>query len=462
MSEKILFLTGKLAERQLRRILSSMKPEFSYQINQIGVNVAALMSENIIMRRLNKEQVADRIIIPGKFRGDIKKLSRYFNIPVERGPDDISHLPDYFGIKKPDEKLDKYDCDIFAEIVDAADMSTRKILQVAKNYSEQGANVIDLGCMPDSSFDHLEETIRALKSKGYKVSVDSANRNELIRGANAGADYILSITEKNISILNEIKSIPVMIPSKHGDLKSLERLIKIAQEKKIDFFADPILDPIHYGFADSVQRYVKLRKKYPEIKIFMGTGNLTELTDSDSAGVNATLMGLVSELSVNAVLVVQVSGHCKNSIKETDAARKIMYYSKKNKRLPFRIDNSLMGMSERKPTRMTKKEIEEIKNFIKDKNFRIYLSKKGINVFNSQTHIISDDPFNFYDKLNVDSDSSHAFYLGVELARAQIAWQLGKNYDQDNELEWGIASIKKVKDLVKRPKLKSTQKKNDI
>ena len=54
MSEKILFLTGKLAERQLKRILSLMKPEFSYRINQIGVNVAALMSENIIMRRLQK------------------------------------------------------------------------------------------------------------------------------------------------------------------------------------------------------------------------------------------------------------------------------------------------------------------------------------------------------------------------------------------------------------------------
>ena len=49
MSEKILFLTGKLAERQLKRILSSMKPEFRYKINQIGVNVAALMSENIII-----------------------------------------------------------------------------------------------------------------------------------------------------------------------------------------------------------------------------------------------------------------------------------------------------------------------------------------------------------------------------------------------------------------------------
>ena len=154
------------------------------------------------------------------------------------------------------------------------------------------------------------------------------------------------------------------------------------KSKKRDFFADPILDPIHYGFADSVKRYIDLRKNFPEIKIFMGTGNLTELTDSDSSGVNATLMGLVSELSVNAVLVVQVSGHCKNSIKETDAARKIMFYSKENKRLPFRIDNSMMGLAERKPSRKTTKEINEINNLIKDKNFRIKGNKKGINVFN--------------------------------------------------------------------------------
>ena len=37
-----------------------------------------------------------------------------------------------------------------------------------------------------------------------------------------------------------------------------------------------------------------------------------------ASGANAIMMGLVSELSINAVLVVQVSGHCKNSIKETD------------------------------------------------------------------------------------------------------------------------------------------------
>ena len=52
-------------------------------------------------------------------------------------------------------------------------------------------------------------------------------------------------------------------------------------------------------------------------------------------------------------MVVQVSNHCKNSIKETDAARKIMPIQGKS-RLPFRINNSLMCLSERKPKKIKK------------------------------------------------------------------------------------------------------------
>ena len=458
MSEKILFLTGKLAKRQLERILNSMKPEFSYQINQIGVNVAALMSESIIMRRLSKNQSFDRIIVPGKFRGNLKKLSNFFNIPVERGPDDVSNIPDYFGMKIVEDKLEDYDCEIFAEIVDAAILSIPQIVKISKKYIRDGANVIDLGCMPDTEFNHLEDTVKAIKSLGVKVSVDSANDSELIRGSKAGADFILSVSEKNKHILNEIKSLPVLIPAKQGNLKSLERLIKEMIKNKKEFLADPILDPIHYGFAKSVDRYIKLRKKFPNIKILMGTGNLTELTDCDSVGTNMILMGLVSELSINAVLVVQVSNHCKNAIKETDAARKIMHFSKINQRLPFRINNSLMCISERKAQRKSMKELKEMKSMVKDKNFRIFLSDNSINVFNSETFTSGSDPYDFFDHMKVDDDASHAFYLGIELARAQIAFQLGKNYDQDNELNWGIAVKKKKQNLLKRPELKITQK----
>jgi hypothetical protein len=50
------------------------------------------------------------------------------------------------------------------------------------------------------------------------------------------------------------------------------------------------------------------------------------------------------------------------------------------------------------------------------------------------------DPFRLYPQLGVHDDASHAFYLGVELARAQIAWQLKKRYSQDEELQWGCST----------------------
>ena len=72
----------------------------------------------------------------------------------------------------------------------------KEIKKIADSYKKDGANVIDLGCMPDTDFDHLEESVRAVKSIGCKVSVDSANADELIRGSKAGADYVLSINQK--------------------------------------------------------------------------------------------------------------------------------------------------------------------------------------------------------------------------------------------------------------------------
>ena len=44
MSEHLLFLTGKLAEKQLRSILEKMHPEFTYTVHQLGLKVAALMT----------------------------------------------------------------------------------------------------------------------------------------------------------------------------------------------------------------------------------------------------------------------------------------------------------------------------------------------------------------------------------------------------------------------------------
>ena len=38
------------------------------------------------------------------------------------------------------------------------------------------------------------------------------------------------------------------------------------------------------------------------------------------------------------------------------------------------------------------------------------------------------------------ADGAHAFYLGTELMKAEIAWRLGKRYAQDEPLDWGVAA----------------------
>jgi hypothetical protein len=67
-----------------------------------------------------------------------------------------------------------------------------------------------------------------------------------------------------------------------------------------------------------------------------------------------------------------------------------------------------------------------------------------MHIYNRDGLFEATDPFTLYPHLKVDDDASHAFYLGVELARAQIAWQLNKRYVQDQVLEWGVAGIKET------------------
>ena len=69
---------------------------------------------------------------------------------------------------------------------------------------------------------------------------------------------------------------------------------------------DPILEPIGFGFAASLGRYLEVRRRYPDAEMMMGIGNLTELTDADSAPINVLLLGFCQELGIRSVLTTQV------------------------------------------------------------------------------------------------------------------------------------------------------------
>jgi dihydropteroate synthase len=158
-------------------------------------------------------------------------------------------------------------------------------------------------------------------------------------------------------------------------------------------------------------------------------------------------MGVVSELHITNVLVVQVSPHCRRAVAETDAARRLMYAARAERSLPSGVSPALLSLHERRPFASTPAEIDELAAQVSDDNFRIETAEDGLHVYNRRGHHVASEPFDLFPRLGVEQDGSHAFYLGHELAKARIAWQLGKRYVQDQPLDWGCAVDRPPEDL---------------
>ncbi|OYZ94084.1 MAG: dihydropteroate synthase, partial [Xanthobacter sp. 17-67-6] len=439
MAERVVLLTGSLAQPRVAKAAEEIADAFLEPlVVNIGVKVAALMTADIVERRLVLPEGADRVVMPGRFRGDLDRLTSKFGVPFLRGPDEAADIPDFFGKGGGPADLSRHDVTIFAEIVDATRLTLDEVLARARALTADGADVIDLGSLPDQAFPHLEAFIAALHGEGMKVSVDSFDPQELSRATRAGADYLLSLNEETLAILDEGPAVPVLVPAKPGDLESLIRAVESCRAKGRDFFADPILDPIHFGFTASLVRYAELRRRMPDVPILMGIGNLTELTDADTTGINAILMGVISELHIGAVLAVQVSPHCRTAVREFDRARREFFAAREAGALPQGFGGGLMALRDRKPFTTSPEEVNRLAGEVRDRNFRIAVTDQGIHAYNRDGHHVAGDPYGLFPHLKVEDDGAHAFYLGVETARAEIALMLGKRYAQDEALKWGV------------------------
>src|SRR6266478_1421534 len=412
MPEHIVFLTGTLAERNLRAVLEPLAPEaFTYQVVRLPIHVAGLMTADFIGRHFPRGDAADRVIVPGRCRGDLDALGQALGLRIERGPDELRDLPEHFGRQRKGVDLSMHDVQIFAEIVDAPHLSLEQIVARAQAYQHDGADVIDLGCLPETPFPHLAEAVHALRGAGLRVSVDSLEREDLLIAGRAGADYLLSLKADSIDIVDQVDSTPVLIPAEPGDLASLRHAIELVRRRGRPFLADPILEPIQFGFT-------------------------------------ASLLGVAVELKLNAILTTEVSPHCRRAVREADWARRMMYAARQSQSLPRDLTDELLTVHARRPFPYSSEEIAQIASEVRDPNFRIQVEEGGIHVFNREGLSVATDPYELYPRLDVERDGAHAFYLGVELARAQIAWQLGKRYSQDEELAWGCATERRPEDLL--------------
>ncbi|MDB5390930.1 MAG: dihydropteroate synthase [Planctomycetaceae bacterium] len=439
-------MTGRLAEHALRRTLEPLgeKVGFDYQVAVLGISVAALMHTDWVAKHLPPCPGFQRVVLPGWCRGDLAPLDQKFGTSFERGPKDLQDLPDYFGKKRqapPD--YGKYAVEILAEINHAPRLTDTEILKLAERYRLSGADLIDLGCVPGELWPRVGQVTRQLVQAGFRVSIDSFEQAEVETAVAAGAELVLSCNSTNRDWASKLPAELVVIPDDPRDLSTLRETVEQLKSSGSRFRLDPVLEPIGFGFAESLGRYLAVRREFPDVPMMMGIGNLTELSEVDSAGINLLLAGFCEEQQIRSVLATEVINWCRSAVQEFDIARRLVHHSVKNQVLPKHVDSRLVMLRDTKPRELGAEALADLAANIKDANFRIFSERGEIHILNRDGYWHGTDPYELFDQLPA-LDSKHAFYLGYELAKAVTALTLSKQYRQDEALNWGFLTIPEI------------------
>ena len=441
---RIHFVTGKLAEHSLRQVLERLAPRagFDCTMQVLNITVAALMTTPWIARRLEGPAGTSRVLIPGSCRGPLEVFAEVTPVPVERGPEDLRCLDEFFGQQSRDRSdYGAFDIEIIAEINHAPRLAAADLLAEARRLTAAGADRIDIGCDPGSVWGGVGDAVRMLVTEGFAVSIDSFEPREIAAAARAGASLVLSVNSTNVAAAADWGVEVVAVPDVPATLEGLDETIERLAAEGVRHRIDPVLEPIGFGFAESLGRYLDVRKRYPEAEMMMGIGNLTELTDVDTAGVNTLLLGFCQETGIRSVLTTQVIHWAASSVKECALARALVHHAVTNRTLPKHLEPGLVTLRGGKPRVHGQETLDRLAAAIRDPNFRIFAERGRLHIVGAGLHLESRDPFELFEALGRagrdDVDPSHAFYLGYEMAKAVTALSLGKDYRQDQPLDWG-------------------------
>lgn len=517
---RVLLVTGQLAKSLVKRYASESKVEF--EVEDLPMAVASLLTPRYILRELKARDVKgfDVIIIPGLISGDVSVIDQ-IGIPAFKGPRYVADMPlalDLIGkvklskilpaddllkeefrrraveeikavdkrkgelLKSPWNMLIKnlaigrdFPSRIMAEIVDAPKLTDEQIVKKAKYFASSGADIIDIGMMAgESKPEDAKRAVKAVRSAvDSLISIDTLDSKEAEAAVSEGADLILSVDGGNVDEMASFASdvAMVVIPTDHSrqlfPKEPLERVNLMEENIKkarnlgiknivVDLILDPIISP---GFLDSIVAFYEFRKRQPNTPLLLGVGNITELTDADSVGINALLAGIACELEAGILLTTEVSDKAKGSVKELSLASRMMFLAKRRSSVPKDMGFNTIIMKD-------KKSKEEPYDRRIEKSVKIIESKKGeMRRLDSRGcfRILLDRDENkivalYYPSYKVDrctlivkgkeaehiyrtiidmglvSICDHAAYLGSELQKAQIALNTGKGYLQDTPL----------------------------
>jgi dihydropteroate synthase-like protein len=456
------FVTGRLAETALRRIVGQLseKQGFRYSIQVLPITVAALMTADWISKRLNVPQESDYVMLPGYTSGELEQLRRSTPAELVLGPKDLRDLPRVLGVTDFEHPFGEYSIEILAEINHAPRQSIAKTIDQARTLRESGADIIDVGCDPGQDWQGVGDCVRALCDEGMRVSIDSLQVSEIERAVDNGAELVLSVNADNRHAADDWDAELVAIPDSPRDIRSLDRTIEYLQRHGCRFRIDPILEPIGCGFAASIVRYAEARCRYPKTPMLMGIGNLTELTECDSTGVNMLLLGICQELEITRVLTTQVIHWAKTSVQECDIGRRLAHYAVTFGTPPKHADSRLVTLRDARIDPHGADFLLDLSRRLKDPNYRIFAEDDLIHIMAAGLYEKADDPFDLFAQIcgrlaaaetSRRVDASHAFYLGFEMSKALIALTLGKQYRQDQALDWGYLTREEAPHRTRRP-----------
>jgi dihydropteroate synthase-like protein len=301
--------------------------------------------------------------------------------------------------------------------------------------------MIDIGCTPGEPWAGVGDAVGRLVTDGFRVSIDSFDAVEVLAATRAGASLVLSVNSSNAAAAADFGCEVVVVPDVPDTLAGFDETVERLASVGVPMRLDPVLEPIGFGLAASLGRYLDVRRRYPDAAMMMGIGNLTELTDVDSAGINTLLLGFCEETGIRSVLTTEVIHWARSSVRECDLARRLVHHAVTHKTLPKHVEPELVTLRGGKPQEHGDEVLDRLAASIRDPNFRVFAERGEIHLVGRSLHLAARDPFALFDQLaeqgRDDVDASHAFYLGYEMAKAVTALTLGKDYRQDQALDWG-------------------------
>jgi dihydropteroate synthase-like protein len=478
---KILLVTGRLAQAQVRAFAGRA------DVLVADVDVAAFITPQMLLRQMPRGY--DLIMIPGAITADFREAELALGAKICLGPKhaaDLGIVLHHLAREKIElsrtvpacqllegtmreealhqvERLETWAgaplqiqgvkiggssrMKVLAEIVDATRYSQAQLVEKIRYYEEQGADMIDLGIPLDAAPDQVKAALQtAKKATTLPISIDTINPELILAGLQAGADLLLSLNAGNLPLVGEAVAkagTPAVIIPGPGSNSMEENLLK-AQDMGIVVIADPVLEPPLQGLASSMQRYLLFRQDHPDIPLFFGAGNVTELLDADTVGVNALLAAFGGETGASILFTPEFSAKATGSVHELALASRMMLLASKRRAPPKDLGLDLLILKEKRrlPEEAMPEEFMKAQEGHKYEpdgsgSFRIFLSSGMILAQNGPTTVAgrnARDILNTLIERKLVSRLDHAGYLGRELERAQTALRLKRNYVQDEPL----------------------------